>query len=55
MENAIALDEFETNLNWKGANVMGWTHMVVGLVVLLVVNLILAVTDFPGENGAKFD
>ena len=27
------IDEFETNLNWKRGNVMGWTHMVVGLVV----------------------
>ena len=33
MENTVVLDEFETNLNWKGGNVMGWTHMVVGLVV----------------------
>ena len=33
MENTVVLDEYETNLNWKGGNVMGWTHMVVSLVV----------------------
>ena len=33
MENTVVLDEFETNLYRKGVNVMGRTHMVVGLVV----------------------
>ena len=33
MENTVALDEFETSLNWKGGNVISRTHMVVGLVV----------------------
>ena len=40
MENTIVLDEFETKLNWRGGNVMGWTHMVVNMVVGLAVGSI---------------
>ena len=36
LENTVALDEFEANLDWEGGNVMGWTHMVIWWFIELI-------------------